>query len=66
MTILTALKKIDTLSISELKHCIQIMDEKLKNYEIAIHNYSSYKMERYGIPYRQHLMEQRQQFINKL
>lgn len=66
MTIHTALKKIDSLTPSELRHCIQRMDIELKNYERVVLNYSPYMMKRFGLPYAKMLEGQRQQFVNKL
>ena len=66
MTIYTALKKIDTLTEGELKHCIQLTDIEINNYNITTKNYSQYNIERYAIPYMKILMERRQTFIDRL
>ena len=52
MTILKSLRNIDTLSKSELEHCIQRMDIELENYERCIKNYSHVQLKKYGIPYK--------------
>lgn len=66
MTILTALEKIDTLSATELKHCIQRMDTEIEYYNVCIRNYDPYKLEKYGLPYLKQLDDKRQRFIDQL
>jgi hypothetical protein len=66
MTIPTALKKIATLSVEELKHCIQRMDVEIDYYNKCIKNYEPKKLEKYGFPYLKRLDDQRQKFIDQL
>jgi hypothetical protein len=66
MNILTAIKKINTLTKEELKHCVQRMDIELKNYEKVIENYPSDRLKKYGVPYREILEGYKKQFENKL
>lgn len=66
MTILTALRKINTLNKSELDHCVQRMDAEIEGYNLCIKNYNAYKLERYGLPYLKRLEDKRQKFIDQL
>ncbi len=66
MTILKALKKIDTLNKCELKHCIQRMNEQIESYKLCSENDRPETILRCGIPYMRRLKKQRQQFIDKL
>ncbi len=66
MTILKALKRIDSLSKSELEHFIQLLEIDIKNYERSCKHYPPDKALKYGKPYMDRLVERRQLFINKL
>jgi hypothetical protein len=66
MTIATALQKLDSLTESELKHCIQRMDVEIDYYNKCIKNYDPVKLEKYGFPYLKRLDDQRQKFIDQL
>ena len=66
MTIHTALEKIDVLTKEELKHCIQLTDIEMENYEKCIKNYSPYMLKQFGMPHYKSLAEQRQKFVDKL
>jgi len=66
MTIDTAIEKIDTLSATELKHCIQRMDVEIDYYNKCIKHYDPTKLEKYGFPYLKRLADKRQKFIDQL
>lgn len=66
MTILKALKKIKTLTKSELEHCIQRMDTDIEYYRVCCRNYPPDRFKRYAIPYFNKLNDQRQKFVNQL
>jgi len=66
MTIFKALKKIDSLTKEQLKHCIQRMDIEIEQYHYCIKNDSTDKLIHYGIPYLKKLNEQRQKFVDGL
>lgn len=66
MTLYNAIKKIDSLSEDELEHCIQLSIIEIVNYDNVTKNYSPAKMEKYGIPYKKKLIEQRRAFEDKL
>jgi len=66
MNLTTALDRIDELSVSDLKHCIQLMDVTISSYEKAITNYPLDRMNNYGIPFLKRLKEQRKELTDKL
>jgi len=66
MTILKALKKINTLTKCELKHCIQRMDTEIEGYKMCSENDRPEIVAKYGIPYVIRLEEKRQKFIDRL
>jgi hypothetical protein len=66
MTIYKALKKIDTLTKPELKHCIQRLDAEIEGYYRCIENYPPDKLKKYGLPYLKRLMDRKQLFTDKL
>ena len=66
MTILKALKKINSLTKCELKHCIQRMNEEIEGYKICSENDRPEIVAKYGIPYVMRLEKQKQQFVDRL
>lgn len=66
MTILKALQKINVLTKSELKHCIQRMNIEIENYKLCSKNDRPYIVKKYGEPYMKRLEAQRQKFIDRL
>ncbi len=66
MNIRTALEKIDSLSIEELRHMSQLCEIEIINYEKSIKNYDELMMERYGLPYLSRLKERKQEFDNRI
>lgn len=66
MTLYNALKKIKTLTKDEIAHCIQLTEIELENYEKCIVNYPTERLLKYGLPYKNRLIEQRQKFMDRL
>jgi len=66
MNIQTAIEKIDSLSLTELNHTLQLLDVQIKNYTLLIENYPPDRMERYGKPYLKRLSDQRDMFLEKI
>lgn len=66
MDIDTALKKIDELTIDQLLHTMQLCEYNIEDYCYGIRNYSPEKMEKYGKPFLDKLIERRDKFANKL
>ena len=66
MTILKALKKINTLTKCELKHCVQRMNVEIENYKICSENDRPEIVAKYGIPYVIRLEKQKQKFIDRI
>jgi hypothetical protein len=66
MTILKALKKVDNLTKTELKHCIQRMDTEIEGYLFCSRNYPPDRWKRCGLPYLKRLEKQRQTFVDRL
>jgi hypothetical protein len=66
MTILKALKKINTLTKCELEHCIQRMNTEIEGYKLCSENDRPEIVAKYGIPYVMRLEERRQKFIDRL
>lgn len=55
MHTLTALKKLDILTIAEVKHLLQQCDNDIERYKSAISNYPPDRMEQHGMPYLKQL-----------
>ena len=52
----TLTKELSKLNTKELKLCLQGMKDDLKRYEVNIKNYSESKMQRYGTPHRNRIV----------
>lgn len=66
MNIRTALKKIDSLSIEELRHMSQLCEIEIINCERYIKNYNERMMERYGLPHLNRLKMRKQEFDKRI
>lgn len=66
MNVHTALEKIDELTIQQLSQMVQLCNYEIENYSYGIRNYSPEKMEKYGKPFLDKLIERRDKFANKL
>ncbi len=66
MNISTALRKISTLTVAELDHCVMRIDIDIVNYQYASLNYNEKNRSTYAVPYLQRLQDQKQQFIDEL
>jgi hypothetical protein len=66
MNIRTALEKIDSLSIEELRHMSQLCEIEIINCERFIKNYNERMMERYGLPHLNRLKMRKSAFDNRI
>jgi len=66
MTLVTALRKINTLSKEELQHCIQRVNQDIVYYKTVVINYPPDRMEKYAKPYITRLEGWRKEFEEKL
>ena len=62
MNLITAVNKLNSLSKDELKHCIQMCQWEIDNYEQVSKNYNFAKMQKFGIPHMTKLKERKKQF----
>jgi hypothetical protein len=66
MNIQTAIAKINVLSLAELEHTLQMIDNEIKMYVQIVVNYPPGRMEKYGNPHLKKLADRRTLFFEKI
>lgn len=66
MTLHTADRKLETLSIAELTHCVLLANIEIAHAISSSRNYTLSDTRRYAIPYQRKLEARRDRFIARL
>lgn len=66
MNILTAVEKVNELTVKELEQAIQTCDIHIVKYQFAIRNYDEHLMKTIGEPYLYRLVTRKDVFVKRL